>query len=720
MATLVTKNTATFAVNDILRMKDISSDEWLLVTADLGSGSYTVTRDLAGSYGAGANPQWTKGTSVTNYGQSGAGGLYLTASDTNNPYMSVYTHAGAPWTTLTTHLRVGNLNGYLGYVADIFGFGAGSSSGTNANITVETTNGIRLRKGTTDSIVLDTSGNITVGEVGAGLANTYISSGALSLRLNTTAYFNIDTSGNIIVGNVSTENVYINSTSVQMRDATTAYTDLTAGILTLGVASTEHIVVNSTSVQILDNATTYTDLTAGVLTLGDTSNEHTLINTSGVALKDGANVYALFAATTTIGLTASEHVSISSTSVQIKDGATVYTDLTGGNLLLGQTGASQSNVYITSGAVYLRNNATNKIVLAADGTAFFAGALTVGDGTTTSGTITLNHYNTGGDTYIAGGTFTAADWSVNQGFIMGIDDSDSDSVKVSIGEATKYLKYDTTNGLRMAGQLEVTTYKTAGEAITDGEAVIIGDASTYETTQLVQDGDFSATDTAWFGQTFTMKGINIVSVTLRLNNTNITWAVTARVSIRATSAGLPTGADLGYKDVVQNKNSASLKTFTFDTPIAVTPNTEYAFIIRKVSANGDLDVWKDSADQYSNGNAVSSADSGSTWASEAPEDFYFRIVETSTVAGSLYLADASSGINSIFTTNFIGFATATVAITETAPVILTGSTSNLTGLSTGSIYYLSNTAGAIATSAGDVSKKIGIALSATELTILNS
>lgn len=46
---------------------------------------------------------------------------------------------------------------------------------------------------------------------------------------------------------------------------------------------------------------------------------------------------------------------------------------TSGNILIGQIGVGQSNVYITSGAVYLRNNVTENIKLATDGSGWLAG-----------------------------------------------------------------------------------------------------------------------------------------------------------------------------------------------------------------------------------------------------------------------------------------------------------------------------------------------------------
>lgn len=158
-STLTIKGTDTFAVGDILYLKNGATVEWVEVTNIASAPTYTVTRDKAGSYSPDNNPIWTIGTAVTNYGQSGNGGLYLTSSDTNGPYLSVYTHAGSPWTTTTSRVRIGNLNGYLDYATEIYGFAVGSSSGTNANITIEPTNGIRIRNGTTNVMTLDNSGN---------------------------------------------------------------------------------------------------------------------------------------------------------------------------------------------------------------------------------------------------------------------------------------------------------------------------------------------------------------------------------------------------------------------------------------------------------------------------------------------------------------------------------------------------------------------------------
>lgn len=162
-STITITGDMTLAVNDRIRIKEGFDDEWMVVSNIASAPTYTVTRDSASAYGANANPAWTKGATVVNFGQSGDGGVFITANDTNAPFVSVYTHAGSPWSAMTTRLRLGNLNGYLGYVADIYGLGVGSSTAGEANITIEPTNGLRIRTGTTTLFQVDNAGNATIG-----------------------------------------------------------------------------------------------------------------------------------------------------------------------------------------------------------------------------------------------------------------------------------------------------------------------------------------------------------------------------------------------------------------------------------------------------------------------------------------------------------------------------------------------------------------------------
>lgn len=154
-----------------------TSSEWdriFYVYTDQSSNPYTVTRDKAGDYTADNNPAWTKGAAVVNYGQSGDGGVYMTASESNAPYLSIFDHAGEPWDTINTRLRLGNLNGYLGYSTDKYGIAIGE---TDKYLKYDTTNGLRVKGDVT----------LTGGEVSADyLTAGTITSKAIALAADAT------------------------------------------------------------------------------------------------------------------------------------------------------------------------------------------------------------------------------------------------------------------------------------------------------------------------------------------------------------------------------------------------------------------------------------------------------------------------------------------------------------------------------------------------------
>lgn len=94
---------------DYLRIKDGSGkDNWLQVrgitrTADHWRYQCWLVSGTPATFRAGAT--------VVDYGQAGDGYLVLSADADDAPYYDVQTHAGAPWTTITTNVRLGNLAG---------------------------------------------------------------------------------------------------------------------------------------------------------------------------------------------------------------------------------------------------------------------------------------------------------------------------------------------------------------------------------------------------------------------------------------------------------------------------------------------------------------------------------------------------------------------------------------------------------------------------------
>ena len=70
-STLTIEGNETFAVNDMLQIKDGTDNECMTVTNIASAPTYTVTRDIDGDYGADANPAWKTGATVVNHGPSG-------------------------------------------------------------------------------------------------------------------------------------------------------------------------------------------------------------------------------------------------------------------------------------------------------------------------------------------------------------------------------------------------------------------------------------------------------------------------------------------------------------------------------------------------------------------------------------------------------------------------------------------------------------------------
>jgi len=266
----------------------------------------------------------------------------------------------------------------------------------------------------------------------------------------------------------------------------------------------------------------------------------------------------------------------------------------------------------------------------------------------------------------------------------------------------------------------------AGEALTAGDAVMVSDGNEFSllnaqsTTNTI---NRTTTGTIWNYQTFLTSANTNKIQRIALYFDAIAGNVgSMTVSIRATAGG----ADLFTAIVGGDANSTGER--TFDMPIggwAVSPNTTYFLIIRTISRDGfSVGIAGGTVSSYANGVSGRSLDSGVTWSTPDATitgDIYFKIFETTNIAGRIYKTSANSAVSlsslQSWTKNFLGFVQATVVSGVTASVQLTGQFIGLTGLTIGRDYFLSNTAGAIGLTAGTVSKKIGIALSATSILI---
>ena len=91
--------------------------------------------------------------------------------------------------------------------------------------------------------------------------------------------------------------------------------------------------------------------------------------------------------------------------------------------------------------------------------------------------------------------------------------------------------------------------------------------------------------------------------------------------------------------------------------------------------------------------------------------------QNTATAGYLKLTTASNTVpySSDRWTKFIGISKSTVTATQTTNVQVVKEVTGLSGLTSNSIIYLSDTSGTLSTSAGSNSKKVGIATSTTSL-----
>lgn len=104
-----------WSVGDVIRVKEpLLGDVWLTITQKGEIGSYAWYINATQQIYPYVSAVWPAGGTVLNYKQSGAGMIRMTADATNSPYISIATHAGAPWSAITERARLGNLDGITG------------------------------------------------------------------------------------------------------------------------------------------------------------------------------------------------------------------------------------------------------------------------------------------------------------------------------------------------------------------------------------------------------------------------------------------------------------------------------------------------------------------------------------------------------------------------------------------------------------------------------
>lgn len=271
--------------------------------------------------------------------------------------------------------------------------------------------------------------------------------------------------------------------------------------------------------------------------------------------------------------------------------------------------------------------------------------------------------------------------------------------------------------------IEIVGEFTAYEAITAGDAVALiapdAEDQTYGTAN--QDAELNLGDAA--ARTYVAQGfkpgastfINKVDVYMKKTGTplgNITVSIYSGTTTPVTNLGSATilTSDVG--------TTFAFETATFANPIEVTSGSQYFIVLTRTVAVDVVNYFimgvDDSSASYGTTNDTRFVgDATPAWTATTTSDLIFKTYkEDTTVAAQVRPTKATSKLR---TFNFIGFAESTVAAAATVTITRFPSKTSLTSITPGRAYYLSDTAGAIATTGGTYPLNVGIGKTTTSL-----
>lgn len=166
-------------VGDFVVFRAAGALEWVKITSSAGGTTYNVTRNEDGS---GANA-WPEASVYAIFGQSGD---YRIEHDAiNTPRISMIRQGTSASNSVEVY-RLGDLNGNWGYATPTIGLAIGEYAASLPNITVDATNGLRIRSHSNNLLVFDTSGNAQLAGVFTFGANGGIYQGSGSFGSPTT------------------------------------------------------------------------------------------------------------------------------------------------------------------------------------------------------------------------------------------------------------------------------------------------------------------------------------------------------------------------------------------------------------------------------------------------------------------------------------------------------------------------------------------------------
>lgn len=259
---------------------------------------------------------------------------------------------------------------------------------------------------------------------------------------------------------------------------------------------------------------------------------------------------------------------------------------------------------------------------------------------------------------------------------------------------------------------------TCGHAITSGDAVYVSNGVNGITSIIASN---SGANTGDFGSTTNYKEAQSINSATTIYVKRIAIKMQAvnaptddvEVALQGDSGGNPDGSDIAVSGPV-DVGATNIYNFDFTTIQKLTASTTYWFVVRRTGTYSAINYYQVywGGGTYSGGTSKQQ-DNTLTWFDNT-QDLYFELFE---LLPSGYIGKAEAGVSGRYQ-NFIGFSTETKTTDEIASVSIAGIITGLSGLTPGQ-YYLSDTAGAISTSAGSATRKVGITISTTALYITN-
>lgn len=283
-------------------------------------------------------------------------------------------------------------------------------------------------------------------------------------------------------------------------------------------------------------------------------------------------------------------------------------------------------------------------------------------------------------------------------------------------------------------QAPLTKTKVSGEQLNPGEAVFLATSAIDINMLTITDNATSqtnfglATGNKKTGQTFITTAaatINKIKVFLIKNGSptdNVVCSI-RELQYQAAGAGdegyFPTTVDLGSGTVNGSTLTGSFVeySFTLNKDVNLLKGVSYAVVLSRSGLASDADYYSLSYDSggstYSGGFAIFE-NSSSAWQARANDSAATIIL--STVANRVY---KSSAVTTAQSNNFLGFVQFPVTFLKDATIQISGISDKFSGLTNGQ-NYLSDTRGTISTTPGTVTRKVGIAISSTQLLINNN